>query len=221
MKDIFSADASFNKAMYDRCNLKKRYQESVEPFDLIMQKGIKESDEKCFEKHYPMSLFTSNYIPPECVEIESRLRNQITPMSDCPSHKFRGKNLCKKGTDMLKDGQRCDCKPCLDKLALKPCGFGFGKGIDPEYTKQRRGTNNLSSQENGRFNNAINDNKGRVSSTDLNSIPTYKTVGLNTRLYVQDKFKSRKGPDAGGLPTEMILSEPSDEYAMFYSKNNS
>jgi hypothetical protein len=172
---------SFTRLLYDPCNLQKKQQESTGPYDWVMQSGVKESQKRCFESSSPFQRNNFNSIPGNCIDIESNLRNQNTPLSRCPGKKYNGETACKMGTDQLCDGGICDCKECsnIDRL----CTNDVEKELTPQFTKGRRACNVYSGVSINRFSPLCE------NPQDLHKIHPTGYIGINTRLLVADAYK--------------------------------
>lgn len=79
-----------NRLLYDTCNYNERLQESSAILDYNLYKGKYDNTSKCRDQFglvgelYGDSLYTGNI-----TDLESDLRGQTRPLSDCPSKKFR------------------------------------------------------------------------------------------------------------------------------------
>ena len=82
---------SFNRTMYDNCATQKYYYESTSPLKYRLYHGAQENCNKCI---YENQFWT----PYELVDIESELRNQNRPLSQCDQFKYNPKckasNIC-------------------------------------------------------------------------------------------------------------------------------
>jgi hypothetical protein len=72
---------SFNRTRYDNCATQKYYYESTSPLKYRLYHGAQENCNKCkSDKQF--------WTPYELVDIESELRNQTRPLSQCDSFKY-------------------------------------------------------------------------------------------------------------------------------------
>ena len=82
---------SFNRTLYDNCATQKYYYESTSPLKYRLYHGAQENCNKCI---YENQFWT----PYELVDIESELRNQNRPLSQCDQFKYyptcKASSLC-------------------------------------------------------------------------------------------------------------------------------
>lgn len=71
---------SSNKQIYDNCNYQKRLYESTSPLNYRLYEGQYENCGKC--------KYNKFWRPFDLVDIESELRNQTRPLSDCDQFKY-------------------------------------------------------------------------------------------------------------------------------------
>jgi len=170
---------AFTKNLYDKCNIEKKNQESVGPYQYITE-PVYESNDKCFENQSP---FIHKNIPTFKIDIESDLRNQTRILSKCPETRFDPTKLenCKK-CEKCNEGLPCDCKHCRDtryENELKECKT---KDLIPTYTRTNKPCNIFSGITINRFHPLCEDLQ------DLNTIHSNNYIGFNTRLVVKDAF---------------------------------
>ena len=78
------SSGSFNRPIYDNCATQKYYYESTSPLKYRLYHGAHENCNKCtYKKQF--------WTPYELVDIESELRNQTRPLSDCPQFQYNPK----------------------------------------------------------------------------------------------------------------------------------
>lgn len=181
-----SAHFSFSNSLYDKCNLDKKNQESIEPFNWITD-SVYENNSACFVKQ---SQFTHNQfknIPSSVIDIESDLRNQNRVLSRCPETrydptKFLNCKDCKK----CDQGLPCSCLHCQQTKQdsfIKECK---DNSLVPEYTRINKSCNIFSGITINRFTPLFEDVQ------DLNKIQSNSYAGANTRLQIKDAYASAK-----------------------------
>ena len=69
-----------NRTIYDDCQYKKQLKQSTSPLDYRLYQGKYEHCDKC--------VHDKSYTPYDLVDIESELRNQTRPLSNCPELKY-------------------------------------------------------------------------------------------------------------------------------------
>lgn len=69
-----------NRLMYDNCAYSKALYESTSPLAYRLYQGAYESCNKCVDKHF--------WAPYQLVDIETELRNQTRPLSQCDQFKY-------------------------------------------------------------------------------------------------------------------------------------
>lgn len=81
---------SSNRTMYDNCAYQKNLYESTSPLDFILYQGKFENCNKC--------VYDKFWVPYQLVDIETELRNQNRPLSQCDQFKYspncRKSKLC-------------------------------------------------------------------------------------------------------------------------------
>lgn len=181
-----SSHFSFSNSLYDECNIKKKNQESTDPFQWITD-PLYESKEACFNKPSPFMHNQFRSIPSNAVDIESELRNQTRLLSRCPETRFnplKSKN-CEK-CDKCDKGMPCQCNHCKDtkeEHILKDCS---SNGLVPEYTRMNKPCNIFSGITINRFHPLCQD------AQDMNTIQSNGYIGINTRNQVKDAFKKSR-----------------------------
>ena len=76
---------SSNKLMYDNCAYQKRIYESTSPLKYMLYQGAYESCQKCKQG--------GNYVIwSDLVDVETELRNQTRPLSQCAQFKYQPAN---------------------------------------------------------------------------------------------------------------------------------
>ncbi len=71
---------SSNKSIYDNCNYQQRLYESTSPLEYRLYFGQAENCDKCIYNKY--------WVKYDLVDIESELRNQVRPLSNCDQFKY-------------------------------------------------------------------------------------------------------------------------------------
>ena len=69
-----------NRTIYDDCQYKKQLKQSTKPLEYALYQGKFEHCERCVHEKL--------YTPYDLVDIESELRNQTRPLSNCPENKY-------------------------------------------------------------------------------------------------------------------------------------
>lgn len=160
-----------SKSLYDTCNLDKKLQESQGPSDWTFADPT--SRVPCYPQTSPFN-FRHIGVPSEYVGKESVIRNQIEPLSRCPSNKWNPSGRCE------------NCKNCDSGI---PCGCGHCWGdsdfhlakcessaLEPEYTR---------SKKTGKPEGLSID---RFYQTDAVNVLPNSVVGINTRQETKDGY---------------------------------
>lgn len=71
---------SSNKSIYDNCDYQQRLYESTSPLAYHLYFGSVENCNKCIDDKY--------WVKYDLVDIESELRNQVRPLSNCDQFKY-------------------------------------------------------------------------------------------------------------------------------------
>ena len=71
---------SSNRTAYDKCNYQKRLHESTQPLSYALYEGKYENCSKC--------IYDKFYTPMDLVSIESELRGQTRPLSNCDQFQY-------------------------------------------------------------------------------------------------------------------------------------
>lgn len=169
--------ASFSKSLYDTCNLKKKDEESMGPFNWITDNVHKTMN--CDVAQSPFQHTQLNSIPSTLVDKESDLRNQTRPFSRCPEIKYKSNskelsNQC----DVYNQGFPCNCNLCSSPK--NDCN----DFLLPSYTRLQKPCDVLSGISINRFDPLF------LDSQDINTIHNNSYIGSNTRLEVKDAFKN-------------------------------
>jgi hypothetical protein len=77
---------SSNRLMYDNCSFQRKTMESTAPLNYALYQGKFENCGKCIKDKF--------WTPYQLVDIETELRNQTRPLSDCDQFKYNPN--CKK-----------------------------------------------------------------------------------------------------------------------------
>ena len=106
---------SSNRLIYDTCSYKKELQESVSPYFYQMYPGKFENSSKCRIElgvvgGNNVSIFSGNL-----VDLESDLRGQNRPASNCPKYQYKPDCSGGKGVDGL------PCRPHANLVNLPTC----------------------------------------------------------------------------------------------------
>jgi len=156
---------SFARGLYDKCNLQKKEQESIDPFNWVTDKAIPESNDVCFQGASPFMHSPFKSIPVNAIDYESELRGQSRNLSRCPSHKYNP------NTDKFNVPQMFnDCNSNL---------------LVPEYTRINKPCNVFAGVNINRFNILCE------NPQDLNKIQNNSYIGDNTRLIIKNAFDSK------------------------------
>jgi hypothetical protein len=182
-EQVPKAHFSFSNALYDDCNLQKKYQESTSQFKWITD-NVKESNDACYVNQSPFMHKQFKSIPFNKIDIESDLRNRNRPLSRCPEARFDPTKL-----ENCKDCQECNlglpcgcnhCRQTKHENELKDCS---NNGLVPEYTRINKPCNIFSGITINRFNPLCED------LTSLDKIHSNSYIGTNTRNLIKDAFK--------------------------------
>lgn len=164
----------FTNNLYDDCNLEKKNQESVGPYNWVID-NVKHAG--CFHNDSPYMQSNANNVPNNLVDIENNIRNQQRKKTRC----IHDKHIPSKNYDCSDCDKNVYCN-CETKNVLKDseCS-GFLKA---DYTRKSKSVN-LSGISINRF-SILNENL-----QDLNKIHGNNIIGLNTRLFVKDNFNKK------------------------------
>lgn len=175
----------FSNSLYDECNIKKKDQESIGPYNYIMN-PIYENVENCFENQSPYQHNPSRFhsISESIIDIESDLRNQTRILSRCQESKFDptlDKNCasCKN----CNSGLPCDCNHCKQTKYQNNINDCKTKSLIPSYTRINKPCNIFSGITINRFSPLCEDIQ------DANKIQSNNYIGSNTRLNIKDSYK--------------------------------
>jgi hypothetical protein len=165
---------SFTSSLYDSCNIEKKNQESIGPYNWITD-SVHESSNKCFVQQSPFMQNQFQSIPYNLVDIESDLRNQTMLLSRCPDVKY---NPAKREKS---EGLPCDCEHCKKlKKSINECTSTF---LTPNYTRVQKPCNIFSGININRFHPLCDELQ------DANYIQSNDYIGTNTRLLIRDSFR--------------------------------
>lgn len=180
------AHFSFSNIMYDKCNLDKKNQESIGPFNWITD-SVYENKESCYQFNSPFMHNQYNNIPSSSIDVSSDLRNQTRLLSKCPENKFDPTKLSNcKACENCNQGLPCGCSHCKDTKnnnKLNDCKFD---GLVPQYTRLNKPCNIFSGININRFNPLFEDLQ------DSSKIQSNSYIGINSRLTVKDAFKNKQ-----------------------------
>lgn len=176
---------SFTNSLYDECNIKKKQDESVGPFNWVTDQ-VYEHKLDCYVDASPFMHNQFHNIPATSIDIENDLRNANRPLSRCPEARFDPTKLdnCK-DCDKCNQGLPCGCSHCQNtklnnQLKLSEA---CNKGLIPQYTRVNKPCNIFSGISINRFHPLCDELQ------DVNKIQANTYIGSNTRLNVKDEFK--------------------------------
>jgi hypothetical protein len=178
-----SNQKSFTNSLYDTCNLDKKNQESVGPYNWITD-NVYESSNACYVNQSPFQHNQFHHIPRDLVDVENDLRNQNRTLSRCPDNKFDPTKLdnCKL-CEKCNDGLPCGCGHCKEtkhENKINDCTTQF---LVPNYSRLNKSCNYPGITIN-RFQPLCEDPQ------DLNKIQENSYIGVDTRNFVKDAFKA-------------------------------
>ena len=174
----------FTNSLYDKCNIKRKDQESIGQYNYIMS-PVYENENKCFENQTPFQHTQFHSIPGSIVDVESDLRNQTRMLSRCPETRFnpthdKNCSTCKN----CNSGLPCDCQHCKQtKYENKINDCAKDNSLIPAYTRINKPCNIFSGININRFNPLCQDLQ------DSNTIHSNSYIGSNTRLQIKDAYK--------------------------------
>lgn len=174
------------KSLYDTCNLRKKDQESMDPFKWVTDPLPYTATNACLPFQSPF-IQKNNGVPHSQIDTESQLRNQVSPLSRCPESRYdptkrANCSIC----ENCDSGIPCGCDHCSDNVTVaQTCE---NNTLLPEYTRLQKPCN-LPGQNIDRF-HSLPDNPVGM---DLKKIYSNDFIGQNTRQSVKDEYNSRKG----------------------------
>lgn len=182
------AHFSLTSGLYDKCNLDKKNQESVGPFN-YMTDTVRENNGNCWQNSSPFMHNNFSFIPSSNIDVESDLRNQTRQLTRCPEGRFDpAKQENCKNCEKCDSGLPCDCNHCKQtkyENKLKDCD----KGLLPSYTRVNKPCNIFSGVNINRFHPLCEE----IQNT--NKIQSNSYIGASTRNVVKDAFKkAQNGP---------------------------
>jgi len=181
---------SFTRSAYDQCALKKKIQESTQPFMYMTDTTVTESKDACFVDPSPFQQNQFRSIPNGQIDIESDLRGQTRNLSKCPEHKYNPEKSIRHENKL---------KQCRDEKLV------------PEYTRVNRPCNVLSGITINRFHPLCED----VQSTT--KIHSNSYIGFNTRLQYQDLYKAKRESESESqkkIDIDKLLDANGREYTL-------
>ena len=112
---------SFNRLSYDTCEYRKRLDESVGPLSYVLNPMKYENCNKCRHELGIVGGPAVSQIEGDLVTLESELRGQTRPASNCPSMKYQPTF----GDSIQIAGSSCSAPSTLSTklLNLPPCQF--------------------------------------------------------------------------------------------------
>ncbi len=140
--------------------------ETIEPYKLITDRTVKQSDSACFVPSSPFMHNNFYSIPSNTVDIESELRGQNYLLSSCPENKYNPTvNKIVPPTTSLQD--------CKDQ------------SLNPEYSRIKKPCN-LPGVNINRFHPLVE------SVQEIQKIHSNSIFGKNSRTYIKDEFAKKE-----------------------------
>ncbi|MDD4938236.1 MAG: hypothetical protein PHX34_04470 [Candidatus Shapirobacteria bacterium] len=166
----------------------KKNTESANPFNIISDVSVKESTKSCYLNQSPFMHFPQSSIPAGIVDLESRMRNQDTPLSRCDSGNSYYDLNRPECTDCsnCSNSLPCDCLHCLTSKEHTNGIMCEDNGLIPTYSRINRPCDILS---------GIIINRAEplcYNPQDENHLPTNDIIGINTRTFSRDSYDNSK-----------------------------
>jgi len=178
-----STHFSFTNSLYDSCNLEKKQQESIAPYNWITD-PLYENKMNCHIKISPFMHKQFNNIPANAIDIENDLSNRTRHLSRCPETRFDPTKLenctnCKN----CNNGLPCDCPHCVQTKYENKITECENQNLVPQFTRLNKSCNIFSGITINRFNPLCEDLQDNLK------IHPNSYIGTNTRLQIKDAFK--------------------------------
>ena len=176
------AHFSFTNSLYDDCNLEKKKQESLAPFNWVTD-PLYQNSQDVYVNASPFIQNQYKTVPSKGIDIDTDLKNMNRPLSRCPEAKFNPVVNCK-ACEKCDQGLPCGCLHCQETKFQNKLNEAQNPSLVPEYTRINKPCNIFSGISINRFHPLCEDLQ------DSNKIQSNSYIGTNTRLQVKDAFKN-------------------------------